>query len=294
MSTPAEHLRALLQLRIPFHGAEHEVELRVPSTGEIFPLLLEPQHRTPERMAVMFPAEFKRLVKAIDGQPMTIETARALYGEPESAGRIIAARNRLYEALAEQGRVFAQCPHCRQWEAELKLLALVVGLHAGPWPIIDERLFLAMPSLADPRPNGTRPPTLPRTSRLRFELPSHVVGLPAEAQTGILGDVDADGGRRERAAWERWVPPGTARAEGREMWREDVAGFRAMLRLSVALERLDGLVGEITPEVIARMPIVDFYFLDNLYYLVHNVDIASDTPLVIDCAQCGKRYLPVR
>jgi hypothetical protein len=78
---------------------------------------------------------------------------------------------------------------------------------------------------------------------------------------------------------------------GREQWREDVPGFRAALRLSVALKYLDGLSGEITPEAVLQMPATDFYFLDNLHYLAHNVDITDEAKATIRCAQCGRPFV---
>jgi hypothetical protein len=278
---------------IQFQGRDCQVDLRVPRIGELFGLLLEAHHRTPARMSVMFPAEFKRLVESLDGEAIDIEDARALYAEAQSAGQIVAARNRLFEVLAEQGRIFARCPHCSNWEAELSVLALTVALQAGPWPIVDERMFLAMPSLVKHRSKGARPPGVVCASRIGFKLPSKVVGLPAEVGSGILGDADRQNGAAELAAWQLWAPRGSERTAGREQWREDVPGFRGVLRLSVALDQLDSSVGIITPETVLSMPVVDFFFLDNLYYLAHNVDVSANSGLEMRCAVCAQIFLPV-
>jgi hypothetical protein len=278
---------------IQFQGRDCQVDLRVPRIGELFSLLLARHHRTPARLSVMFPAEFKRLVMSIDGKPMDIEQAHALYAEAQSAGQIVAARNRLFEVLSEQGRIFARCPHCSDWEAELSVIALTVALQAGPWPIVDERVFLAMPSLAERLSKGARPQGAVCSSRIRFELPSKVVGLPAEVGSGVLSDADRDNGAAELAAWQYWAPRESERAVGREQWREDVPGFRAVLRLTVALDQLDGSAGTISPEIVLRMPSVDFYFLDNLYYLTHNVDIAANNDPEVKCSSCAQIFLPV-
>jgi len=284
---------SLLHGRIQFQGSESQVVLRIPRIGELFGLLLEAHLRTPERMSVMFPAEFKRLVESLNRQPIGIEQARALYADAQSAGQIVAGRNRLFEVLAEQGRIFARCPRCSNWEAELSIIALTVALKAGPWPIVDERMFLAMPSLAKRRSKGARPPRAVCASRIRFELPSRIAGLPAEVGIGILGDADRNNGAAELAAWQEWAPARSEREAGREQWRADVPGFQAVLRLAVALDQLDGISGIITPEVVLRMPITDFYFLDNLYYLAHNVDVTGNREPGVKCGECAQTFWPV-
>ena len=282
---------SLFQIKIQFQGADHVVNLRVPPFGELFGLILQPQHRTPERMSVMFPAEFKRLIASLDGRVVDIESARGLYADPHAAGQIVAARNKLLETLAEQGRIFAQCPYCFKWEAELNVIAMTVALQQGPWPIIDERMFLAVPSLAQQFPPNRQPRTILGASRIRFELPSSVIGLGAPVTAGILRDADREGGTLEQLAWDR--VKSQIDKTGREQWRSDVPGFRAVLRLAIALQALDGLSTEITPQVIMDMPAVDFYFLDNLHYLVYNADIQDEHKARLECRHCFRSFLPV-
>ncbi len=289
--TVDKRFESLFHARVQFQGREREVELRVPAFREIFPLILAPEHRTPDRMAVMFPAEFKRLIKSMEGGGLEVEHARALYADPQAAGQIVAARNRLFETIAEQGLTYLQCPHCFNWEAEVNVTALTTALQAGPWPIIDQRLFLAVPSLAQHLPRFSRKRRQPCSSRIRFQLPSSVIGLPAASRSGVLGDADAQDGALERAAWKRWTPSTELDKTGREQWREDVTGFRAALRLTAALKYLDGLSGEIAPEAVLQMPATDFYFLDNLHYLMHNVDITDEAKATIRCGRCGQPFL---
>jgi hypothetical protein len=279
----------LFHTRIVFEGRERQVELRVPRYGELFALILEPQHRTPERTSVMFPAEFKRLIKSIDGEPPSIEQARALYANAQAAGEIVAARNRLYETLSEQGRVFAQCPNCLNWEAEVSILALTTALQAGPWPIVDQRMYLAVPALGQHLPRTVRSRTVSGPASIRFELPSKIVGLPAPVSFGIIGNADRNDGSLEMAAWDRWVNA-EPNKPGREQWRDDIPGFRAALRLAVALERLDRFPGEITPEIVLEMPAVDFYFLDNLHYLAYNADVPDQTRITVNCERCKQPF----
>ena len=287
-----QNFSSLFLTRVPFRGYDCGVELRIPSYGELFGLILTEQQRTPERMAVMMPAEFKRVIRSINGKPVSIEDAREIYAEPQAAGRIIAARNQLFETLAEQGRVFLQCPHCKSWEAELSVLALTVALQAGPWPIIDQRMFLAVPSLAWHFPPCVRVGPLTGTSRIRFQLPSAVIGLTTAPGTGVLDNADRNHGADETMAWQRWVDR-QSNEPGHEQWRHEVPGFRAGLRLAVALEQLDGMSGEITPSIVLSMPAVDFYFLDNLHYLTHNVTVQDEHKASVGCGLCGRNFLLV-
>jgi hypothetical protein len=127
---------------------------------------------------------------------------------------------------------------------------------------------------------------------LRYELPSAV--LAGNGDGGILGDLDADPRRpREMAAWLRWAPSSAAPAPQHEDWNSGVPGFRAILRLSVALEDGAKTPGAISPEIVEQMPVTDFFFLDQLYYLTHNVSVASPQS-ALPCGRCGARFLPVR
>ncbi|PWT95570.1 MAG: hypothetical protein C5B55_01120 [Blastocatellia bacterium] len=286
--TVANSFESLFHVRILFQGRDRDIELRVPEYEEVFALILPPEHRSPERMSVMFPAEFKRLIKSMEGSSIDIEHARAIYADSQAAGQLVASRNRLFETLAEQGLIYMQCPHCLSWEAEVSVTALTTALQAGPWPIIDQRLFLAVPSLAQHFPKFLRTRQFPYSSRIRFQLPSTVVGIPAASRSGVLGYADAQHGAMERAAWQRWTP---SEVSGREQWREDVSGFHAALRLSVALQYLDGVSGEITPEAVLQMPAIDFYFLDNLHYLAHNVAITDEIKVSVRCEKCGQTFV---
>ena len=293
MTLTRAQLDTLLNVRVPMGGAERSVRLRVPPAGDLLTLILERKVRTPERLAVLVPSELKRTIESIDGQPSNIELARAITRDMPAMVELLTARKRMLEVLSEEGVVYATCPHCRAWEAELSVVALTVALQAGPWPIIEDGAVLGVPALAEPLPRGTRPATLPAAARIRFVPPTHVVGLPAEVVGGVLGDADADQGRLVREAWNRWAPPGDERAPGRQQWRHDVPGFRAALRLAVALTSVEGATDPISPALIERMPVVDFYFLDTLHYVTHNVDVGPQTHAAITCEQCGARFLPV-
>jgi hypothetical protein len=286
-------LDTLLNVRVPLDDAKRAVRLRVPPAVDLLTLILEPKVRTPERLAVLVPSELKRLMESVDGQPATIELARAFARDMVATVELLTARKRLLEVLSEEGAVYATCPHCLAWEAELSVVALTVALQAGPWPIIEDGAVLGVPALADPLPRGTRPATPPAAARIRFVPPSHVLGLPAEITGGVLGDADAEQDRLVREAWSRWAPPDDERAPGRTQWRHDVPGFRAMLRLAVALTSVEGTSEPISPALVERMPAVDFYFLDTLHYVTHNVDVGPQTHAAITCEKCGARFLPV-
>jgi len=286
------NFQSLFHTRITFRGRESQVELRVPAYAEVFGLILEAHLRTPERMLVMMPAEFKRIIRSIDGAPVKIEDARQLYADAQAAGQIVAARNRLFETLAEQGRIFMQCPHCVKWEAEVSVTALTVALEAGPWPIVDQRMFLAVPSLAQHFPPRIRFAQVHGTSRIRFDLPSTVIGLPGPINEGILTAAGHIGDASELAAWERWVKPWQG-TPNHEQWRQEVPGFRAAVRLAAALANSGNQTAEINLETVLDMPVIDFHFLDNLHYLAQNASIRDVNKATVSCGLCGESCLLV-
>jgi hypothetical protein len=145
---------------------------------------------------------------------------------------------------------------------------------------------LTLPSLAQHAARGTRPADVALSSRLRFTLPS---GSQFLGGVWRLGDRAAS----EDEAWRFWAPAGTPRPPGREQWREDIAGFRAVLRLATALETLGSGAEPPVPADIMMLPLADFLFLDNLHYLMHDVAIPQDHGLLVHCQNCRMSFLPV-
>jgi hypothetical protein len=273
-------------LNLSFAGGAHTVELRMPTIGEIFPLLLARPLRSRDRMRVLGPAEIKRFIAKLDRRDCDIESARALQAEPAAFAQYAITRTRWLEAACEAGMMLAQCPHCRSWDADLAPLAYAIGLRHEFRPIADDDFYLTMPTLADPAPLGVRPPEVAKSSRLRFVLPCQ---SQFSGGTFRIGDCSA----AEVEAWRRWAPADGPRAEGHEQWREDIAGFRAVLRLAVALETLGENAKPPGPADVMTLPLADFLFLDNLHFLLHDLAIPSDHGLLVQCGKCGRRFLPV-
>jgi hypothetical protein len=281
---------AAAMMRIRFDGGEHEVELRMPAMREIFPLLLPRMFRTPPRMQVLGPAEIQRIVSRVDGRPSDLPAARAIHGDRQAFVQYAAARTRWLEGFIETGVVRAECPHCRAWRADLTLLAYTIGLRVPFPPVADDAGYLELPFLAEVSPRGRRPPDLPLTSRLEFELPCRAQGLATRFSRGAF---DRNVFDRESQLWAEWAPAEGTRPDGREQWRDDVPGFRAILRMSAALESLDGVDGPPTPDVVLDLALGDFLFLDNLYHLAYEVPVPTDQGLAVRCERCGGTFLPL-
>jgi hypothetical protein len=282
--SPAE-LRQLLRTELPGRARPRPVELRLPSARDVLYLILEGD--SDENQALSLAVEAVHLVRSIDGRPMVLDEARKLVRDPAPAGALFAARNLLYETLSEQGSVFCLCPHCRDWEAELSVLALGLALRTTLWPIVEARLFLKPPALSRHLPAGSRPSGVAVCARLRYQAPSATLGLTPRLAAGPLGDVDAG---REAAAWRRLdVDP----ADDHEDWSPDNPGFRTLLRLALALRADDDGLAEMV-EILERLLVVDVFFLDNVYYLTHFVPVPEPPDeALLTCPRCGGAFLPV-
>ncbi|MDB4930127.1 MAG: hypothetical protein JWM10_2611 [Myxococcaceae bacterium] len=283
-------LDRLFDASIPVQGEERPALLCVPETRWIHPLIRTPETRTDDR-DLGLALQLLRFVKALDGEPMTLGRARALVADPAALMRAVDLRNRLFESLVDAGVARASCPSCGN-EAELVLSDLLSLLRAERWPIADDRIYLAVPSLAHVWARGRRPVGVAVASGVRFVLPSARVGLATVATGGLLGKLETEEGiQRELAAWKQWAPWFQAPIE-KAHWDRKLSGFRAVLRASAAVLSLDGIEGPVTPEVIEAMPVVDWYYLNQLYHLTRVVNVPGDaTPAL--CQGCGAKFLPV-
>lgn len=287
--------------RLPLGGRERAFTLLVPEAGALLRLVFEPASRqAPSLVEGALVGELMHLLDTLEGRPLEVADAEAIARDPHALGAVFALRNRLCAHLLECGRAFAQCPHCHAWEAELDLLYYTLALHPPAWELFERGVWLAPPRLSERRPPGARPRGGALTSRLRVALPS---GRDAE-----IGDLDAVPGREDAAwarlrAWREEVSERYGRGEldeanedeyfERVHWREDHPGFRAALRLALALVRLDGVAGEPSPEAVERLPLGDFLFLDRLYALAHDVEVRSFERLTLTCERCGDTFLPL-
>ncbi|MBS1912606.1 MAG: hypothetical protein JST22_11525 [Bacteroidetes bacterium] len=271
------------------------MSLCIPAAAEIYPLIYEPMYRDAELAAHLLPLEMAYLVATLDGTPATFESMQALFIDDTVAFRtLLAMRNRLYETIASEGRIRFGCPHCREGEVSFDLLSLTLALNAAPWPITDRnRIFLEYPALASDLLPGRRPGDVAVAAYLKVETPSGTLGLASPILRGTLHTIVQ--GEEERAR-ELWEAPFNDPPPGREMWTYERPGFQAALRLCLALRKAGSDLEEagITPEIFEKMPVPDFFFLDNIYYLTHYVDVddAADR-IQCRCEECAGAFLPV-
>jgi hypothetical protein len=278
------------EFELPLQGCPRRARLRMPEFGEALLLWFPPATRTPSRAATFFPAEIEVFVDTVDGSDIDRPTAREVLADPRSMGAYLAARNRLLHFGSEPGRIHAQCPHCRDWEAELEPIALAVGLHAEFWPVVDADQCLAVPAWANAVELPMRDPRLALTSRLRFTLPSATLGIESPARAAVLRE-------RDVSSLEAHIETQLKRMRSEQPelyddWDPGFPGVQALIRACAALERLDEV--EASLDTVAALPLCDFLFLDNAYHLTHRVPVPTDTSLLLKCGGCGGRFLPVR
>jgi hypothetical protein len=301
-------LETLRHLHVQIAGQHRAITLHLPGYDSIVRGLLEPEERvTRERGLVM--AELVQILD-VDGEPVLPSTADPILDDAAALATILSAREALYAFAVDHGRVFAVCPACRS-RTELDLAFYATTLELSP-PRVTDGPFIAAPRLALPRiapPPITRPyeerhvavrtlaprpPAPPRAARIDVALPSARLGItqPGDAVSATLGDIDQ---AREIDAWRRWASPRMDPPTERIHYEPGHPGFRALLRLAVALVELrteDGSV-EPTPESVANMYLADVQFLDLIYTATHDLPVESQPRCTIHCA-CGQAYLPVR
>jgi hypothetical protein len=251
-----------------------------------------------------------------DGDPEASPDPEAVVDDPATLAGVLRQRAELYESMLEQGRVEAVCPRCAT-PTELDLAFYVLALRLPPWRAVDGAA-IATPALADPEPPAPsalrpydeppvalrgvapRPREIPRAARLDFVLPSARAGLTSASDPvrGTLGDVDGD---REAAAWRQWAPAGRVQPAGRNYRRRDQPGFRAALRLSVAIQSLSTENGEpieSTVDNLERLFLCDVQFVDVLYTATHALPVETPSdgsrPRAAIACQCGEFFLPIR
>lgn len=288
-----DQIEAALRLSVLVGGSAREVQLALPTVGDVLPDVRDPD----ARLADDLPFLVLGLIDMLDGDPPGLADATAICAEPLALRALLTARNRLWADLRMQGALFAQCPHCEKREGRFSLPSMAVVLRRAPPPIFEPHgVFVEVPVLSDPHRPGERLSAVPQTTRLRVELPSGRLAIAPIASEAVLRDIDNDiegGIELEGAAWKRWAPTGTTPPAGRSHWRYRSPGFRATLRLTIGLRSLDGN-DALTPEDVEALSIADFLFLDATYFLTHYVDQPSASSLVTACESCGGEYLPLR
>lgn len=279
------------ELTVPFEGRAVHVVLRLATFGEIGPFTRDPlgygqaARDTTSRLALAHE------IASFDGKDMRLATADRIMADPQTHAAIIVKRNALVERGRAAGVVWATCPHCKAAEVRLGLIGYTTRIGAmPPAHVAADPAFLAPPSLSLEHASGRRPSGAATAAKIRFELPTAVIGmgraaLPAGGQLGTINP------EREAAAWERWATDSSNWGNDRVWWSKDNACFRAALGLSVGIERLDP-GGRPTPEKIVRMPVIDVYFLDALYFLAHFADVPDDA-IADTCPACQGQFFPV-
>lgn len=287
--TPEDVDRAL-NVRFALGGRERTVRMALRTAAEVVPDARLPHERSHEDLTY----SVLDLIDTLDGEVPGLADAREICTSPVALAALLGARNRLWSDLRMAGRLLALCPHCGRRESSFGLETLALVLRHPPPPLFSaDGLFLEVPALAERRPHGTRLAQVPSAARLRGLLPSGRLALEPSTAEAVLRSIDTEDGRkREAAAWDRWAPPDAIPPPERSHWLRALPGFRAILRLSVALESLDGAT-DVTPERVEALSLADFLFLDAAYDLTHHVDQPRPDALVATCEDCGGAYLPL-
>jgi hypothetical protein len=275
---------ALTEFDLDLDGRSRHFKLREPATSEVISLVLDRDIRTADLVERRLAFELYYLIEEVDGEEPDWEEAQAWVRNPESLGRLLHARNRLYNHLAEQGRALAFCPHCDGPPAELDLLFYWMTLRLPKWDFFDQGVLMHSPSLSSNIPAGSRPPAPPRARNLAFTYPY--------LQGDLHSLATAESQAREHAYWPRFAPDDEDPPDDRAHWRRNSPGFRAILRLAVALTP-DSQAREVTPAEVDALPLGAFLFADLLHFAAVNVDVPGDSRAKLKCAHCTQEFLPV-
>jgi hypothetical protein len=130
------------------------------------------------------------------------------------------------------------------------------------------------------------------------------LGAPDRASGGVLRELDA---AADAAAWQTHWPAGSKMPEERAWWSRDNAAFRALLRLSAAIDHLTGSGAappSPSPSTLEALPAIDIAYLDFAVIATHFTDEPpEETPapglvprkrtLPVPCPRCHARYLPL-
>jgi len=288
---PPPDLDSLLNKTLTIDGVEHRVRLRVPSTRKVHPTMSPPETSQTTR-AIRWPSIVLALIERLDDTPSTRDLAQTIADNPSARTRVFKLREALFSSLIDAGVARPACPSCGA-EVELSLPELAGLVRSPPKPLCDRDGNFTVPELADLAPVGLRPWGVRVAARMGFTLPGARVGLGASAHGGDLGDLESEEShQRQDASWREWAPWNTPQPPERSHWNLMFPGFRAVLQMSCAVTRLEGVAGRITPEVIESLPATDWLFLDRLYALTRRLSL-SDGATPVTCPNCQTRFLPV-
>ena len=273
-----------LELRVG--SQRHRLQVRLPPVGEVVSLWMVQHLRTPMLAEILQPAEVRRFLTTPEGEPISRALALSIASDPGALAAYRAARDDALMQATEGGIVFAECPHCRGWEADLIPLALAVGLHTRFWPVSDTAGSLAVPAFANPCDRSLQGELT--ASRLTFALPR----MPDTSPRGQFAKPP-----EAPARYEYWKAQSEAffrdHPDDVEDWTPDSPGWIALLRFAAMMAAYPEPRSLASIPSLTKISLADFLFIDNIYYLLHCVPQPDDSPLRITCHNCGGMFQPL-
>jgi hypothetical protein len=239
-------------------------------------------------LALWLPNFLVRFVNRVGGQRLHYDRAHALAEDIAFTRAAIAEVRALLDTERERGKVWALCPGCRTWEAEMTFTAYALTI-ACPIPSTFDGPFLTVPSVATRTLLGYGRAPIRRAAQIRFEVPSGELA-------GILHEL-----KHQPEEWQPPPePPDSDDDDDKDFDEEaedddttfppsrDGAGWCALLRLSRAIEPA------VTVEQLEALSAIDFFFIDLVHFLVAYAPVKADTPGKLTCPTCATVFLPVR
>jgi hypothetical protein len=283
MNDALAHLRRVM---VEVAGHDAELWLRVPTAGFELPLLATLLAPRSEAVRIdCLSLVLRGFVESLDGAPVTKPRALERAADAATAKALLRVRAELYDGERLEGRVHLACPRCAR-ESVVGLAAL----ETSPWPVVGGDLQPSTPSLSRLFGPGRRPAGVAVAAGARLELPSACRELTRPFSAAVVGaPVTAE---RDAAAWQRWVPHDAPFETEHAHWSVSNDGFRAVLRMTLALDSLDG-ARDVSPDTIEAMPMTDFLFADAAYHLLRHVDVRDPERATITCAGCAQPFLSV-
>lgn len=278
-------LKTLMRVTLPSRVGGRDVALHMPTMKDLNGLIPGDAAQDAAWLARLLPLVFESFVSRLDGSALTGPMSVAVAEDPELARALLVQIRTLLDTLRERGRVFALCPHCGRWEADVGMNGYALTI-AEPLPSTFEGPFFATPSLASNLVAGARPP-LPRAARIRVEVPSLQLGIPSPVRMAVLHEIDQHPDQVEQIDIDD-DPYDDAYEGPVDIPIRHGAVWTALARLGRALEP------SLPDHELEALPAVDFFFLDLVHYLVDRAPVRPDTAGRIRCARCEQQFIPVR